>query len=68
MPKDEGTGGSLRDRFFYNSATTECERFSYSGTGGNANNFENKLQCESYCKTGTDRMWLILYVSKVTEV
>lgn len=54
LPKEEGasSGGLPRNKFYYNSATNECESLSYSGTGGNANNFDTKQQCESYCKTG----------------
>lgn len=44
-------GGNIR-RYYYNSITGNCEQFSYAGTGGNANNFETKDFCESYCKTG----------------
>lgn len=54
MPKEEGTySGALgQSKYYYNSATNNCEQFTFNGAGGNANNFENKDQCESYCKTG----------------
>lgn len=53
MPKEEGrsTGALPLNKFYYNSATNECETLSFNGAGGNANNFDTKQQCESYCKT-----------------
>ncbi|KRY15919.1 Uncharacterized protein T12_8077 [Trichinella patagoniensis] len=56
MPRDEGVfTGITVDRWYYNSMTSSCDLFSYRGGGGNANNFETKSQCESYCKTGCPR-------------
>lgn len=54
MPKEEGvfSGGATQPKFWYNSATNNCEQLFYNGAGGNANNFESRAQCESYCKTG----------------
>lgn len=67
MPKEEGvsSGGVPGRKFYYNSASNECEMFLFNGAGGNANNFETKQQCESYCKTGTQCAML---VSKVRTV
>lgn len=54
MPKEEGifSGGTVQNKFWFNSATGNCEPLSFTGTGGNANNFDSVSQCESYCKTG----------------
>lgn len=37
-------------KIFFNPNTNECELFSYSGCGGNANNFMSMRECESKCK------------------
>ena len=36
-------------KVFFNPATDTCEPFSYSGCGGNANNFMSVQQCEAKC-------------------
>lgn len=53
MPKEEGifSGGTTQNKWYFNSATGNCESLAYRGDGGNANNFDSKGQCESYCKT-----------------
>jgi hypothetical protein len=62
-----GTGGGTVQRYYHDPITNECKLFSYRGTGGNANNFETKEHCESYClqcmlfaklKTHTPRLQL----------
>lgn len=53
MPKEEGDySGTTQPRYYYNSATNNCEQFNFNGNKGNANNFNSLEQCESYCKTG----------------
>jgi len=37
-------------KIFFNPNTNECDLFSYSGCGGNANNFMSVRECESKCK------------------
>ena len=37
-------------RWFYNSASKECEQFVWSGCEGNDNNFDSKDDCEQNCK------------------
>ena len=37
-------------KIFFNPNSNECELFSYSGCGGNANNFMSVRECESKCK------------------
>ena len=39
-------------RWRFNSVTQDCEKFVYSGCGGNANNFPSKAACESRCRIG----------------
>jgi hypothetical protein len=40
----------LMTRYFFNSTTEKCEKFGFTGCGGNENNFKDlpdcKLQCE----------------------
>ena len=54
QPSDSGksaaSGRPATNRWYYNSIKGQCETFQYHGSGGNANNFFTKDQCESYCK------------------
>ncbi|EGT33025.1 hypothetical protein CAEBREN_18581 [Caenorhabditis brenneri] len=36
-------------RFFYNEDSQKCEQFTYSGCGGNGNNYESRESCEDRC-------------------
>uniref|UniRef100_A0A147BFN7 Putative salivary kunitz domain protein n=1 Tax=Ixodes ricinus TaxID=34613 RepID=A0A147BFN7_IXORI len=36
-------------RYFYNQYTERCEVFTYSGCGGNENNFKTEHDCETRC-------------------
>ncbi|KAM4731123.1 tissue factor pathway inhibitor a [Anableps anableps] len=48
-PIESGTcSGTLR-RFAYNPKTKRCQAFSYSGCGGNHNNFELRKNCYHMC-------------------
>ncbi|XP_053876420.1 tissue factor pathway inhibitor 2 isoform X1 [Malaclemys terrapin pileata] len=49
-PKDEGSCSASVTRYYYNSKSQSCEEFSYTGCGGNANNFVNEKDCYSICK------------------
>ncbi|KAH8336677.1 hypothetical protein KR059_000851, partial [Drosophila kikkawai] len=35
--------------WYYNHVTKKCERFYYSGCGGNMNRFYNSFRCEDFC-------------------
>ncbi|CAK5065084.1 unnamed protein product [Meloidogyne enterolobii] len=37
------------DSFYYELATGQCERFTYSGCGGNANRFNSLDECQAVC-------------------
>lgn len=54
MPMDQGTfgggAGMTLTRWYHNPLSGDCESFTYRGQGGNANNFESREHCESYCK------------------
>ena len=49
LPKKVGPCEALIPRYFYNIGTKRCERFSYGGCQGNANNFEAIEECEKTC-------------------
>ncbi|XP_059366256.1 boophilin-H2-like [Carassius carassius] len=46
---EEGTCNDNIQRYYYNTITQQCEEFSYSGCGGNANNFKSFLECRKAC-------------------
>ncbi|XP_066491421.1 tissue factor pathway inhibitor isoform X2 [Tiliqua scincoides] len=50
MPMDRGLCRATEKRFFYNYTIAKCRPFSYSGCGGNENNFVNKKTCLRMCK------------------
>ncbi|NXI03520.1 TFPI1 inhibitor, partial [Pachycephala philippinensis] len=49
-PMDRGLCRAKELRFFYNYSTGKCRPFSYSGCGGNENNFISKRSCLRICK------------------
>ena len=66
LPKYENTGAGVAvpgvqatTRFRINPTTTECEEFSYLGSGLNFNNFKTIEECESHCKYQYNRTQLI---------
>lgn len=44
-----GNGLSALPRHFYNSLTQQCLPFTYSGIGGNQNNYLSRADCEKAC-------------------
>ncbi|XP_019126602.2 tissue factor pathway inhibitor a isoform X2 [Larimichthys crocea] len=48
-PMDRGTCQGSEKRFAYNPMTKRCHAFSYSGCGGNRNNFTNRKDCLTKC-------------------
>ncbi|VDM20671.1 unnamed protein product [Wuchereria bancrofti] len=49
LPMLEGRGQAKLTRYYFNSITRTCEKFIYSGKGGNQNNFLSKMDCEETC-------------------
>ncbi|CAI5451580.1 unnamed protein product [Caenorhabditis angaria] len=45
----EGNGNYVMSRWFYNSKTRQCQPFTYTGMGGNENNFLLREHCEATC-------------------
>ncbi|NXI92287.1 TFPI1 inhibitor, partial [Psophia crepitans] len=48
-PMDRGLCRAKELRFFYNYSTGRCRPFSYSGCGGNENNFTSRRSCLRIC-------------------
>ncbi|KZS10461.1 putative Protein ACP24A4 [Daphnia magna] len=49
LPKEPGMCRASFPRWAYNPETQQCEKFSFGGCGGNANNFYSYQQCASRC-------------------
>ena len=49
LPADGGLCKAYFPRYFYNSETSQCERFVWGGCGGNSNNFRLRQTCEDQC-------------------
>ncbi|KFM02818.1 Tissue factor pathway inhibitor [Aptenodytes forsteri] len=54
-PMDRGLCRAKELRFFYNYSTGRCRPFSYSGCGGNENNFTSRKSCLRICKKGFNK-------------
>ncbi|KAM6467542.1 tissue factor pathway inhibitor isoform 1-T1 [Liasis olivaceus] len=52
MPVDRGLCKANEKRFFYSLTTGRCHPFSYTGCGGNENNFTSRKSCLQMCKKG----------------
>uniref|UniRef100_A0A8C6HJE2 Tissue factor pathway inhibitor 2 n=1 Tax=Mus spicilegus TaxID=10103 RepID=A0A8C6HJE2_MUSSI len=51
-PKDEGLCSANVTRFYFNSRNKTCETFTYTGCGGNENNFYYLDACHRACVKG----------------
>ena len=49
LPKVQGPCRGLNIRYYFNSKLGKCQRFSYGGCQGNANNFRSMWACKSRC-------------------
>jgi len=45
-----GDGNEKFSRFWYNQYSKKCELFTWTGSGGNKNNFEKLSECKAKCK------------------
>ncbi|KAM7017154.1 tissue factor pathway inhibitor [Passerculus sandwichensis] len=54
-PMDRGLCRAKELRFFYNFSTGRCRPFSYSGCGGNENNFVSRKSCLRICRKGFNK-------------
>ncbi|GIX76837.1 papilin, partial [Caerostris extrusa] len=50
LPQAVGNCYQFRERWFYNANERKCQRFYYSGCGGNENNFATFIECEKQCQ------------------
>lgn len=46
---ESGSGRDIIKNYFFNVETEKCERFYYSGEGGNENRFESLHDCQRLC-------------------
>ncbi|XP_052532454.1 tissue factor pathway inhibitor isoform X1 [Tympanuchus pallidicinctus] len=51
-PMDRGLCRAKETRFFFNYSTRRCRPFTYSGCGGNENNFTSRKSCLRICRKG----------------
>ena len=49
LPKKMGSCYGNKPRWYFNTATRKCERFTYGGCDGNANNFASEAECKTNC-------------------
>ncbi|XP_060548702.1 kunitz/BPTI-like toxin [Pantherophis guttatus] len=49
LSADPGSCKAKMPRFYYNSASKQCEKFVYTGCKGNDNNFKTLDQCRYTC-------------------
>nr|XP_040566886.1 papilin-like isoform X2 [Lepeophtheirus salmonis] len=50
LSKEAGHCYNLLWRYYYDSYSGKCLRFTYTGCGGNRNNFKTLPECKSYCQ------------------
>ncbi|XP_054715693.1 papilin-like [Uloborus diversus] len=50
LPQVMGNCYQFRERWYYNPNERRCQRFYYSGCGGNDNNFATYADCEKQCE------------------
>ncbi|XP_064486143.1 papilin-like [Ornithodoros turicata] len=49
LPKDPGSCRAAHPKFYYNSYSGQCMKFTYRGCGGNGNRFDTEKQCLKRC-------------------
>ena len=53
MPMSAGPCRRENTRYYYDVTTGQCVEFTYSGCGGNRNNFRSQEACVRACGNGT---------------
>ncbi|XP_063777463.1 tissue factor pathway inhibitor 2 [Pseudophryne corroboree] len=54
-PMDGGSCSASVTRYYFNVESKACEEFTYTGCGGNSNNFVRREDCISTCKKGNKK-------------
>ncbi|XP_012503280.1 PREDICTED: tissue factor pathway inhibitor 2 [Propithecus coquereli] len=72
-PKDEGICSANVTRYYFNPRHKTCEAFTYTGCGGNENNFVNKKDCKHVCakalkKEKSKKMPKLLFASRRLKI
>ena len=70
LPKVVGPCLASIPQWFFNKATSRCEKFIYGGCQGNANNFEGKEKCQAMClpqKLRDEKGWLEILLVKSND-
>nr|Q6T6T5.1 RecName: Full=Kunitz-type serine protease inhibitor bitisilin-1; AltName: Full=BG-11; AltName: Full=Kunitz protease inhibitor 1; Flags: Precursor [Bitis gabonica]AAR24526.1 Kunitz protease inhibitor 1 [Bitis gabonica] len=55
LPADTGPCKAYEPRFYYDSVSKECQKFTYGGCKGNSNNFESMDECRKTCVASATR-------------
>lgn len=58
LPQSIGNCYQFRERWHFNAVERKCQRFYYSGCGGNDNNFATFIECEKQCQKTSDKAHL----------
>ncbi|XP_059875886.1 tissue factor pathway inhibitor 2 [Delphinus delphis] len=72
-PKDEGLCSANATRYYFNPRHKACEAFTYTGCGGNNNNFVNVKDCKRICvkalkKGKNKKMPKLLFASRRLKI
>jgi len=49
LPREKGPCKDEQEKFYFETKTGKCEKFTFGGCFGNLNNFESLDECESTC-------------------
>ncbi|EHA98614.1 Tissue factor pathway inhibitor 2 [Heterocephalus glaber] len=63
-PKDEGLCFANETRYYFNMRRKACATFTYTGCGGNDNNFSYLKDCQRVCEKGND-IFFIQFLNKL---
>ena len=66
LPKVSGPCMAIKQRYYYNAKSGDCELFTYGGCRGNENNFETREDCANKCMKAVNGKTLKLDMIKST--
>jgi len=63
QPQKSGDGKASLSRYYFNVDSQECERFTYKGDSGNANNFRSMQDCQKTCLPNVEQSvtWNVMH-------